>query len=168
MFQIILMAPLVLATISFAIIAHETAHITVGWILRLPFESFKVFDLGNMAPTVRWDVTEGSTQLTVTHWAGGLGGATLAAIVYVGARYRMPDGLLRQSILLTASALLGWQVSQSVLEGAFHHAYITGANGKNLWVAGTQLVALPLGIIVVAGFVWFISKIRDGTAEFRI
>lgn len=126
-------------------IIHELAHIAVGSLLGIPIASFYLFDSRTLAPTIWWDVHQDSWQLTVTSYAGGLVAGTIAGLAYWGLRQRQAKKIGWWWATAVIAGFTLHQLSQGLMEGAVHDAYMRGAGGGGAWTTYIQLVAFFLG-----------------------
>ncbi len=105
-------------------VIHEGAHYIAAVIMKVPIASFTWFDSRYFAPVFVSGSTEYTLGMQVVSYAGGL-----VTGVFLLAALALKRGWFKQSsyrwLLGLYIATFGfWEVSQGILEGAFHKMYI--------------------------------------------
>ena len=131
------------------VVAHELAHIASSLLLGLPASKFVLFDSTTLSPTIYWADIVPSARLTAVYWAGGIGGATIAIVIYLPIKILQHNSTPWRVAAAVAGGLIFWQISQSILEGAFHNAYIGGSGGRSIATLWAQIGPLFAGMLLV-------------------
>lgn len=107
------------------VILHEGAHFLTALLLGIPISYFSWFDPYYLAPVLTSGYTGYSVEMEIINYVGGLATGMLLLVILV-----LKRGLFKQSIYkwflgLSVAAFGFWQISQGILEGAYHDTYIS-------------------------------------------
>lgn len=112
---------------AITILVHEGAHYLTARALNIPIAYFRWFDFDYYAPVLASPVTEFDTRMIAVSYAGGLVAGILLLTTVISRRSWFKRSLYRWLLGLYLMMFGAWQVSQGILEGAFHQAYIASA-----------------------------------------
>ena len=113
-----------IALLLLATIIHEGAHYIAAIILNIPIASFTWFDPRYLTPVFISGSTEYTLGMQVVGYAGGLVTGVLLLAVLALKRDWFKQTLYRWFLGFYIAIFGFWEVSQGILEGAFHEMYI--------------------------------------------
>ena len=116
-----------IALVLLTIVIHEGAHYVAAFIMKVPILSFTWFDPHYLAPVFVSGSTEYTLAVMVVSYAGGLVTGVLLLAVLIFKRDWFKQSLYRWLLGLYVATFGFWQICQGILEGAFHHMYISDA-----------------------------------------
>ena len=116
--------PLLLLFLITAVI-HEGAHFVSALILGIPIAYFNWFDLNYFAPVIVPSSIENTFGMQIVSYAGGIVTGTLLLGVLILKRDWFKQSLYKWFLGFSIAAFGFWELSQGILEGAFHDRYIS-------------------------------------------
>ena len=130
-------AVLFMAVALAAITLHELAHLVAAGILGIDIVSIRWFDPAHIALVIQISPNTNSSLLLPFWYAGGLTAGIVLLSPLVVRRGWFTQSLKRWTLGLCLATLAFIQLSQGILEGAFHDFYISDAG--NIIDAGSLL-----------------------------
>ena len=109
-------------------VIHEGAHYITAVILRVPVQSFTLFDPHYFAPVFISGATKSTIGYKVVSYAGGLVTGVLLLAILLLKKEWFKQTLYRWLLGFYIVTFGFWQICQGILEGAFHETYIANAN----------------------------------------
>ena len=110
-----------------AVIIHEGAHYITSLLFGIPIAHFTWFDPDYFAPVFISASKDYTAGMTVVSYSGGLftGILLLSPLIFRWNWFK--QSLYRWFLGLYLATFGAWQISQGILEGAFHQTYISNA-----------------------------------------
>lgn len=137
-----------IALLILTIVIHEGAHYITAVILGVPIQSFTLFDPHYFAPIFVSGATEYTWEVMVVSYAGGLVTGLLLLAILVFKRNWFKQSLYRWFLGFYIATFASWQLSNGILEGAFHEMYSSGATSIFSLSSCIGLASALLGMIV--------------------
>jgi hypothetical protein len=109
------------------VLIHEGSHFLAAVVMRAPIAAFTWLDLRYFAPVLVSSSAEQTFGTRLVSYAGGFVTGTVLLAVLALKREWFRQSLYRWLLGLYLAMFGMWQISQGVLEGAFHDMYIADA-----------------------------------------
>jgi len=106
---------------------HEGAHYFTALVLGIPIAHFTWFDPTYFAPVFVSASKDYTTGMTIVSYAGGLVTGALLLGILVFKRNWFKQSIYRWLLGLYIVTFGFWQISNGILEGAFHDMYLADA-----------------------------------------
>jgi len=107
------------------VIFHEGAHFVTALILGVPVANFVWFDPNYLSPVLKSASVGYSNEAQIVGYTGGLVTGALLLAVLALKRDWFKKSLYKWFLGLSIATFGFWQISHGILEGAFHHKYIS-------------------------------------------
>ncbi|MFC1933065.1 hypothetical protein ACFLXU_05515 [Chloroflexota bacterium] len=140
------------------VIIHEGAHYITALILRIPIAHFSLFDPNYFAPMFISASKEYTAGMTIVSYAGGIFTGIILLSVLIFRWNWFKESLYRWFLGLYLATFEAWQISQGILEGAFHHTYIL--NATKLLFSPTHYVGYASAFIGMALYWLFMPRLK--------
>ena len=115
------------ALLVITVIIHEGAHYITASMLGIPIAHFALFDPKYFAPALYSVSKEYTAGMAIVSYAGGLfTGLILLSILILRWNW-FKQSLYRWFLGLFLATFGAWQISNGIIEGAFHQTYILNA-----------------------------------------
>jgi len=133
------------------VILHEGSHFLTALILGVPVSHFDWFNPYYLAPVLTSGSTGYPLETKIIDYVGGLATGTLLLAVLILKRGWFKQSLYKWFLGLSIATFGFWQISHGILEGAFHHKYISDVT--NLF-SSSYFIGYASGLLGMAVY-WF-------------
>ena len=110
---------------AITVLVHEGAHYLTALALNVPIAYFRWFDFKYFAPVFVSASKDNTVGMTAVGYAGGLVAGLLLLSILILKRNWLRQSLYGWLIGFYLITFGSWQISQGILEGAFHQVYIS-------------------------------------------
>ncbi len=141
------------------VIIHESAHYITAILLGIPIAHFDPLDPNYFAPTLVSSSKDNFTEMTIVSYAGGLFTGILLLSVLLFRWNWFKQSLYRWFLGLYLATFGVWQISQGILEGAFHQAYIT--NATSLLFSPTHYIGYASAFLAMFTYWLLMPRLRE-------
>jgi len=141
------------------IIIHEGAHYITSLLLGIPVVHFTWFDPNYFAPVFISASTEYTAGMTMVSYTGGLFTGILLLSLLLFRWNWFKQSLYRWFLGLYLATFGAWQISQGILEGAFHQAYIT--NATSLLFSPTHYIGYACAFLAMFTYLLLMPRLRE-------
>ncbi len=146
------------ALLVITVIIHEGAHYVTALILRIPIAHFALFDPEYFAPVFYSDSIEYTAGMAIVGYAGGIFTGLILLSILIFRWNWFKQSLYRWFLGLYLATFGAWQISQGILEGAFHQAYIL--NGTKLFFSPTHYIGYASAFVGMSIYWLFMPPIK--------
>ncbi len=144
------------ALLVITVILHESAHYSAACILRIPMAHFTLFEPKYFAPALYSASQDYTSGMAIVSYAGGLLTGIILLSVLIFRWNWFKQSLYRWFLGLYLATFGAWQISNGILEGAFHQTYIL--NATKLFFSPTHYLQYASALIGIAVYWLFMPR----------
>lgn len=144
------------------VILHEGSHYITASMLGIPISHFALFDPKYFAPVFYSDSKEYTAGMAIVSYAGGLFTGLILLSILIFRWNWFKQSLYRWFLGLFLSTFGALQLSNGILEGAFHQAYIF--NATKLFFGPTHYVMYAAAFAGMAIY-WLYMPLKKSGRE---
>ncbi len=142
---------------AITVLVHEGMHYLTARVLNVPIAYFRWFDVRYFAPVIVAASADFNISMIAVSCAGGFVTGILFLMTVVLRRNWFRRSLYGWLLGLDLAMFGSWQISQGILEGAFHQTYI--ANAARIF-SPVSLIGYIAGLVGFALYWLIIPRVR--------